>query len=84
MYFGAGASLALTSDSRIPDALAVTLAKWLGEEGNACVPSVPPRGPDRFSCGSARKSLLASSSYGAEVSSLAYIACSLSDKYLYF
>lgn len=49
MCFGAGASLALTSE--IPDVLSVTLAKWLGEKGDACVPSLPPRGSDGFSRG---------------------------------
>lgn len=51
MCSGAGASLALISDSEILDALAVTLDRWFGEKGNACVPSLPPRGSDGFSHG---------------------------------
>lgn len=45
MCSGVGASLALTSE--IPDALAVAIARWLGEKGNA----LPPRGSDGFSRG---------------------------------
>lgn len=67
MYSGAGASLALTSDSEILDALTVTLARWPGEKGNACVPSLPPRGSDGFSHGG-WKSLLTSSSSDRAVS----------------
>ena len=79
MCSGAGDSLALTSDSEILDALAVTLARWLGEKGNACVPSLPPRGSDGFSHGGWEE---VTSRLLLRQSCLAYISLSLADKYL--